>query len=104
MKIRRVDGGFDGGVPIVTLSGYLPQSRAARSFDVQLIGAANFPAERTVVIRLKVVERQGDAFLEARPSPLQMGKPREFNTRIRLAQLAGRDLRGYRIDVRDADD
>src|SRR5439155_12064704 len=76
VKIRRVEGGFDVGVPVVTLTKTLPQSRAARAFDVQLAGAEHFPAERRVVIRLRIVERGGDAFLEAMPSPLQLGKPR----------------------------
>jgi hypothetical protein len=83
--------------------GVQPRSTRA-SLDVQLKRAANFPAEGRVLLHLKVVQRAGDAFLSAAPSPLAVSGANEFRSRVRLPQLKGRDLSGFKIEVRDEED
>ncbi len=104
MKIRRVEGhsgdASNGHTPYVTLVGTRPQSRA-QLFEVKLAKVAHFPLERTLVVVIRVVRQDGDSFVAQPPPSLGQGGAAEFRANVRLAELRGKSLSGYRIVVQD---
>jgi hypothetical protein len=100
MHVKRVTPAHgtkaNGNVPSVELVILSPRTRGARTLEVQLDRAVHVPEAKTVLILLKVVVRADDAFLTA--------QPREIITRVNLPNLRGRDLKGYRVVVRDEDE
>lgn len=97
LSVRRVTGVHaskaNGNMPSVELV-LVPPRRGVRIVEAKLEQVVHLPEARVVVIRLKEVTRDPDAFVEALPA--------EVMTRVTLAQLRGKHLTGYRIIVRDA--
>ena len=100
LKVRRVNGVHaskaNGNTPSVELVLVPPRGRGVRIVEARLDQVVHLPEAKVVLIRLKEVTRDPDAFLEALPA--------EVTTRITLAQLRGKNLAGYRIVVRDGSD
>ena len=107
MRVRSVKGFHAtaaGGAPYVEVVVARPQTRAARSEVLELAQAVHVPEARAVIIQIKVVSGPSDGFLGPAPGPLAVGKSAELRSRISLKSLSGRNLRGYRIVIRDAED
>lgn len=100
LKVRRVTGVHaskaNGNTPSVELVLVPPRSRGVRIVEAKLDQVVHVPEAKVVLIRLKEVTRDPDAFLEALPA--------EVVTRVTLAQLRGKNLNGYRVIVRDEGD
>lgn len=100
LKVRRVTGVHaskaNANTPSVELVLVPSRSRGVRIVEAKLDQVVHVPEAKVVLIRLKEVTRDPDAFLEALPA--------EVVTRVTLAQLRGKSLSGYRISVRDEGD
>jgi hypothetical protein len=108
MRVRSVQGFHGspatGAAPYVEVVVARPRTRAARSEVLQLAQAVHVPEARAVIIQIKVVSGPDDGFLPAAPGPLAVGSSTELRSRVSLKALTGRNLRGYRIVIRDAED